>query len=140
MLTRKNRLAWVGMMIAAIALPFQGKIAQAADVIAPSLTKTTAKTTAVDSAADSNAASVFTSEMTAEDMTAEIPEEILRTEIITAARSPLTGKPLSAADYAQLQAQLAAPAGNTLVSEDLRYLVFLLQLRQSVKPILPFVR
>ncbi|PLZ22593.1 hypothetical protein CBP28_20550, partial [Fischerella thermalis WC559] len=36
----------------------------------------------------------------------DIPEEILRTEIILAARSPIDGKPLSAADYAQLQAQL----------------------------------
>lgn len=70
---------------------------------------------------------------------AEIPEEILRTEIITAARSPLTGKPLSAADYAQLLEALEAPAGNTLVSEQIRYLVFLLQLRRSVRPILPFL-
>lgn len=69
---------------------------------------------------------------------AEIPEEILRTEIITEARSPLTGKPLSALDYAQLQAELAAPAGGNLVNDDLRRLLFLLQLRRAVKPIIPF--
>ncbi len=70
----------------------------------------------------------------------EIPEEILRTEIITEARSPLTGEPLTATEYAQLEAQLAEPAGSNLVSEDLRYLIFLLQLRRAVKPILPFIR
>ncbi len=77
-------------------------------------------------------------EVTAE-LPPEIPEEILRTEIITEARSPLTGEPLSAADYAQLQAELAAPAGGNLVSDDLRYLIYLLQLRRAVKPILPFL-
>jgi hypothetical protein len=74
------------------------------------------------------------------EITEEIPEEILRTEIITEARSPLTGEPLNAAEYAQLQAELASPAGGNLVSEDLRYLVFLLQLRHAVRPILPFIK
>lgn len=69
----------------------------------------------------------------------EIPEEILRTEIITEARSPLTGEPLSAAEYAQLQSELADSAGTPLVSEDLRYLIFLLQFRRAVKPIIPFL-
>ena len=72
-------------------------------------------------------------------MEADIPEEILRTEIITDARSPITGKRLSAADYAQLQAELAAPAGDTLVSQDVRYLFFLLQFRRAIQPILPFL-
>lgn len=71
---------------------------------------------------------------------ADIPEEILRTEVITAARSPLTGEPLSAAEYAQIQEVLAAPAGDTLVSPEVRYLIFLLQLRRSVRPILPFIQ
>ena len=70
----------------------------------------------------------------------EIPEEILRTEIITGARSPITGEPMTAADYAQLQAELDEPAGNPLVSSDIRYLVFLLQVRRAVRPILPFIR
>lgn len=70
---------------------------------------------------------------------AEIPEEVLRTEIITAARSPLTGEPLNAAEYAQLLEELEAPAGDSLVNEQIRYLVFLLQLRRSVRPILPFL-
>lgn len=70
----------------------------------------------------------------------DIPEEILRTEIITAARSPLTGEPLSAAEYAQLLETLEAPAGGTLVSQDIQYLFFLLELRRRLKPILPFIK
>lgn len=69
----------------------------------------------------------------------DIPEEILRTEIITGARSPLTGEVLSAAEYAQLQATLQGPAGDTLISDDLRYLIFLLQFRRAVSPIIPFL-
>ncbi|PZO22181.1 MAG: glutathione S-transferase [Leptolyngbya foveolarum] len=72
--------------------------------------------------------------------TADIPEEILRTEIITGARSPLTGEPLTAAEYAQLQEALANPVEPNRVSDDIRYLVFLLQLRRAVRPILPFIR
>ncbi len=73
-------------------------------------------------------------------MVDEIPEEILRTEIITEARSPLTGEPISAAEYAQLQAELAEPAGGNLVSQDIRYLLFLLQVRRAIKPIVPFIK
>lgn len=40
----------------------------------------------------------------------DIPEEILRTEIILEGRSPLDGKPLSAAEYAELEARLAQRA------------------------------
>ncbi len=75
-----------------------------------------------------------------EEVVEEIPEEILRTEIITEARSPLTGELLNAAEYAQLQAELAQSAGGNLVSEDLRHLIFLLQLRRALKPILPFIK
>lgn len=70
---------------------------------------------------------------------ADIPEEILRTEIITGARSPITGEPMTAADYAQLQAELDQLAGDPLVSSDIRYLVFLLQVRRAIRPILPFI-
>ncbi|MEO1622086.1 MAG: hypothetical protein AAFU53_13775 [Cyanobacteria bacterium J06632_3] len=74
------------------------------------------------------------------DRTAEeIPEEILRTEIITEARSPLTGEPMSAADYAQLQATLDGANGTPTVSDDIRYLIFLLQFRRAIKPIVPFL-
>ncbi len=37
----------------------------------------------------------------------DIPEEVLRAEIITSARSPLDNQPLTAAEYALLEEQLA---------------------------------
>ena len=75
-----------------------------------------------------------------EEIAEEIPEEILRTEIITGARSPITGEPMTAAEYAQLQAELDGPVGTALVSDDIRYLVFLLQVRRAIRPIVPFIR
>ena len=67
------------------------------------------------------------------------PEEILRTEIIIETRSPIDGSPLTAADYAELQAQLQAPLENPNVSPEIEYLIFLLQIRRVIKPILPFI-
>lgn len=91
---------------------------------------------AVEPAAIEPAAIEPATEPAAED----IPEEILRTEIITEARSPLTGEPVSAAEYAQLQDELAGPAGGTLTNQNLRRLFFLLEIRRAIKPILPFIR
>ena len=73
------------------------------------------------------------------EISEEIPEEILRTEIITGARSPLTGEPLSADEYARLQDELKAPAGGNIAGNDIRYLIFLLQVRRAIKPIVPFI-
>lgn len=70
----------------------------------------------------------------------DIPEEVLRTEIITEARSPLDGQPLSAAAYAELQAQLSEPPIlNETLSTDLRQTVFLLQIRRGIRTIFPFL-
>lgn len=69
----------------------------------------------------------------------EVPEEILRTEIITAARSPLTGEPLNAAEYAILQADLRDNNDATLIAQDVRQLIYLLQLRRGVRPILRLI-
>ena len=69
----------------------------------------------------------------------EIPEEVWRTEIITEARSPIDGKPLTAAEYAELQAQLQerpiAPQLNPKVEET----IILLRLRRVIRTILPFL-
>lgn len=70
----------------------------------------------------------------------DVPEEILRTEVITQARSPLDGEPLSAADYAVLQARLRDPNIEAMVSSELAQLVQLLQLRRALRPVLPFLR
>lgn len=68
----------------------------------------------------------------------DIPEEILRTEIILEARSPINGQPLSAAEYAQLQAQLAQSPYPQQLNSEVRQLIFLLQIRKFFKTITPF--
>ncbi len=70
----------------------------------------------------------------------DIPEELLRTEIITEARSPLTGEPLSAAEYAQLLESIQnTPADGSLISSEIRQLIQLLQIRRTLRPVLPFI-
>ena len=71
----------------------------------------------------------------------DLPEEVLRTEIITGARSPIDGKPMTAAEYADLQAQvqIAAPARPEL-SRKVEKTINLLKLRKFLKtffPVLP---
>lgn len=67
----------------------------------------------------------------------DVPEEVLRTEIITEARSPVDGQPLSAAEYAQLQQEQLTQAPYSQVSPDLRHLIFLLRLRQLLNTVNP---
>lgn len=69
----------------------------------------------------------------------DTPEEVLRTEIITEARSPIDGQLLSAAEYAQLQAQLQNPNDRETASPAVREVVFLLQLRRGLRTILPII-
>jgi ribosomal protein L30/L7E len=70
----------------------------------------------------------------------DIPEEVLRTEIILGARSPIDGKPLSAADYAALQAEWAVvPPQPLQVSRGVRKTINLLKLRKFLKTFAPFV-
>jgi hypothetical protein len=68
------------------------------------------------------------------------PEEIQRTEIITEARSPVDGKPLTAAQYAQLQAQLQARRQTTAtLNPVIRRTITLLRLRQGIRNVVPFL-
>ncbi|WP_427159964.1 hypothetical protein ACQFX9_29010 [Aliinostoc sp. HNIBRCY26] len=68
----------------------------------------------------------------------DIPEEILRTEIIIEARSPIDGKPLTAVEYAQLQEQLRVSPPPKLSSK-LRQTVFLLRIRGVLLQLFPFL-
>jgi hypothetical protein len=68
----------------------------------------------------------------------DIPEEILRTEIITAARSPIDGKPLTAAEYIELQAQLRV-APPPKLDPAIRDQIFLLRLRKTLLQFFPFL-
>lgn len=68
----------------------------------------------------------------------DIPEEILRTEIITAARSNVDGKPLTAAQYLELQSQLSVVPPPKL-DPKIRENIFLLRLRSALKSVFPFL-
>lgn len=68
------------------------------------------------------------------------PEEVLRTHVITAARSPINGKAMTAAEYAELEAQLQTPPPNPpQVSRKLQKTVNLLRVRKVIKTIFPFI-
>ncbi|MFE4105417.1 glutathione S-transferase [Almyronema epifaneia] len=69
----------------------------------------------------------------------EVPEEVMRNEIIFEARSPLNGEPLSLTEYAELQAELAAWPENPTLNSELRQNIFLLRLRRAARTILPFI-
>jgi hypothetical protein len=70
----------------------------------------------------------------------DVPEEILRTEIITEARSPVDGEPLTAAEYAELEARLQRePELYDTLSPQIRQTIFLLQIRRAIRTIAPFL-
>lgn len=69
----------------------------------------------------------------------DTPEEVLRTEIITEARSPIDGKPLTAGEYAQLQAQLQARSVTPPLNPKLKRNIFLLRLRRLIRTVAPFL-
>lgn len=68
----------------------------------------------------------------------DTPEEILRTEIIVDARSPIDGKPLNAAEYLELQEQLQQAPRPRLDSK-IREQVFLLRIRKTLLQLFPFL-
>ena len=61
----------------------------------------------------------------------EINEEVLRTEIITEARSPIDGQPLTPAEYAELQAALQETPQNNPKYYDERRLKINLQQKRA---------
>lgn len=67
------------------------------------------------------------------------PEEVLRSEIITEARSPIDGKPVTAAEYAELQSEIqkGQPVQPQL-SPKVRRTIGLLRLRKLIKTFFPF--
>ncbi len=68
----------------------------------------------------------------------DTPEEILRTQIIIEARSPIDGKFLTAAEYAQLQAQLQEAPPRKL-DPKIREQIFLLRIRKTLLQFFPFL-
>jgi hypothetical protein len=68
----------------------------------------------------------------------DIPEEVLRTEMITEGRSPVDGQPLSPAEYALLEEQLAQGLYSPALNPKIRHLIFLLRIRKVIRTIIPF--
>ncbi|EKQ69731.1 hypothetical protein OsccyDRAFT_2375 [Leptolyngbyaceae cyanobacterium JSC-12] len=70
----------------------------------------------------------------------DVPEEVLRTQIILDARSPIDGKPMTPAAYAVLQTELQTPyQPPSELSNEVRSVVRLLKFRKFVKTFLPFI-
>ena len=72
----------------------------------------------------------------------DIPEEVLRTEIYTDARSPINGKLLTATEYVELMDKLRSLDSippEDLVSPKIREVVELLRLRKLLRQFIPFI-
>lgn len=67
----------------------------------------------------------------------DIPEEVLRTEIITEGRSPMNGEPLSATEYAQIKEKLSQSPYPPELDSKLQNLIFLLKIRKMLKTFVP---
>ncbi len=72
----------------------------------------------------------------------DIPEEVLRAEIYTDARSPIDGKQLTAAEYTELMEKLRSLDSippEDFVSPKVREVIGLLKLRKFLKQFIPFI-
>ncbi|WP_204103333.1 MULTISPECIES: hypothetical protein [Spirulina sp. CCY15215] len=68
----------------------------------------------------------------------DIPEEVLRNEIILEARSPLDGELLTAAEYAELEEKLSQPQAFIDLDPNLEQLILLLHIRKTINTLIPF--
>ena len=68
----------------------------------------------------------------------DLPEEILRTEIILYGRSPIDNRALTAPEYVLEQEKIAQSSLTTTIDPKIRELIFLLQVRKFLKTITPF--
>lgn len=69
----------------------------------------------------------------------DVPEEVLREEVILQGRSPVDGSLLSPVEYAELEAELSAfPEDSVAVNPEIQSLVFQLKLLKLLKDIVPF--
>jgi len=73
-------------------------------------------------------------------MEPDLPEEVLRSEILLDGRSPFDGKRLTATEYTELQQEIEqANAVEPNVAPKIRRLVGLIKFRKFIKRILPIV-
>lgn len=86
--------------------------------------------------------SISISTSTSESISEDIPEEVLRAEIYTDARSPIDGTQLSAAEYTELMQNLQSLDNippEDLVPPKVREVIGLLKLRKFLKQFIPFI-
>lgn len=72
----------------------------------------------------------------------DIPEEVLRAEIYTDARSPIDGKKLTAVEYVELMEKLRSLDSippEDLVNPRFQEVIGLLKLRKFLKQFIPFI-
>ncbi|MFQ3615218.1 MAG: hypothetical protein SNJ57_00360 [Cyanobacteriota bacterium] len=71
----------------------------------------------------------------------DVPEEVLRTQIVLEGRSPVTGEPLTASEHAAQQAnrQTAIEEQPRDLPPEIQQIVILLKLRRFLRPVLPFI-
>lgn len=69
----------------------------------------------------------------------DIPEEVLRTEIILEGRSPVDGEALTATEYVELMEHLAENPNPPQLNAEIRHLIFLLKVRKMLKTFIPFI-
>lgn len=70
----------------------------------------------------------------------DIPEEVLRSQIITGARSTIDGTSLTPAEHEAVQAYLQSlDQPQPQVSRKVRRIINLLKLRKFIKTVLPFI-
>jgi hypothetical protein len=70
----------------------------------------------------------------------DIPEEVLRAEIITSARSPLDNQPLTAAEYALLEEELRTSIYPPQINPKIRQLIALRRIQKLLQILIPFYR
>lgn len=68
----------------------------------------------------------------------DIPEEVLRAEIITEGRSPIDGSAVTAAEYAEIEREIAEREFSPTVNADIQHTIFLIRLLNLVDVINPF--
>lgn len=70
----------------------------------------------------------------------DTPEEVLRTEIVTEARSSIDGTPLTAAEYTELQARLRSTAAvQPDIAPQIQTRIILLRVRKLLRSVIPFI-
>ena len=67
----------------------------------------------------------------------DIPEEMLRNEIITEGRSEVNGKILNSLEYSEIHENMLKSPYHYEVNSKLRHLVFLLKIRKMLKTFVP---